>query len=1534
MQVLDRFTQAWGNLALEQQLHIRNQMLRMKRKGYRVSPHLTAYLAALAEAVLTEKIDAARLNQYLSMIDQVVDNLKADKALVVFQQAQTFFSHHALRYDKTFRLYARDDAYSFEYITFTPPPPDTTAVNYDDWSDYPEPDTSPSEIPPYWMTPPPPPYIEGPAIRFARVTFNFVTPSDSVFLIGTRGDYSLTDQVFSGQDGTFNWSAALLPPDQVFCNFLTYGFSAKKPELSADLVKFTYAGRTPGFVYGKFEFRSQPRKDSVPSTWPRFTSYENNIPITGLGNERIRYRGGFSLIGNKIKSSNVNRDYATLEVTDSLGNLKFRARAREFTFTDSTVTAPGTIISIYHGNDSISHRAVHLHYNWNTNRLVLMAEKGPMRYVPYTASYFGLAFSADRMRWNLNTDSLDVDIIGGRSSVPMVLESVNYYDPEDFHQLKGVGFSFHPLAVVARYCLTYNTRQLHSGDLANFTGLDIRSLQNALQFLAAKGLIDYWPEKDLALVKEKAINLYRAYLGEVDYDNLKIHSVIDSYALTDLQKPVYPNATINFKNRNMVVRGVEEFNLSDSLNVVIRPDSSVITILQNRDIKFNGTITAGNFEITGKNFTLKYDSFFINLSKIDSINFYSYERNARGQLVRRKINNAMVSADSAAAAEGGLGNTARSSGTLYINRPDNKSGKLNIPNYPRLDATTGGVIYFDRPEVLNGVYDRSIFFVVPPFKLDSLNDADPAALNFEGTFVTSGMFPSFKEKLHTMPDKSLGFEHTVPQQGYQLYKGDGRLTGIIRLDSRGIRSAGTINFLAATVSSPDFVFYPDSVVARGTRARIAQKQFGPVYFPQASLPDFQMKWFPKRDQMRLRNLSVPFNLYDSTASLNGTLIVSKSGVTGAGKLETRGSEILSREMSFSARDFSARHARFRARSADPQKPLIDGTDVRLRFNLDQNYADISPEIEGVAAINFPYAQFKTSIPNARWDLTAQKIYMSKSPNVPLENSYFYTTRKDLDSLSFNAERAEYDLKTQQLKVSGIPYIIVADAKITPENNEVLILENARIGTLKNTTIIIDTLNGYHRLTNGVVDIISRKEFRGHATYQYVNFLKDTFAIKMTDFRLEPITAPATAKRTNRRTSTATLQTVATGSVYENDKLVLGAGMFYKGSMTMYATRPALQLTGAIRLDIKNIKNYNTWIRYTQTGEETEVLIDFDNALTEDGRKVDAGLHLSALDNSLYISFLNDKNEQDEDFFVPSGTLYYDVQSKEYRIEDREKSAGNKLSGKVFAYNDETQMVRFEGPVNLFNGTKDFNITATAIGQGNIKTNDIQFNALVIVNTTALPAAFQLMATDLMNVVKNESVEEGLGDRTELLYKLADVLGERAVRDYEKRSTQAYVSLATLAETAKPLTFANVNFKWSAQHKAFYSQGNLGLSNIGRNDINGSFEGFMEVRKAEDGSSVFNVFIKASPESWYYFSYEDNRLLMYSANPEFNNLVAKRTNSGKAKVGDLVFIPATEDEALAFINRFRKDYYGIEVPYNLSAGTAGKKSKKQDEGDGF
>ncbi len=1531
------FGNAWASLGLDQQQTVRNHFREMKKKKFSFTTHYIKYLRALSNAVTIERIDAAKLNQYLGFCGKIIEFYPPAQALKTFENLRVFFEHHALYVEKFYRLNVQNDSYSFEFIEPAPTiswddieeeptTEDTWPEEETSWSDEEEYADEPVTEIPSWMNPPPQPFLEGALIRFDRVTLNIATPSDSVFLKNTKGAFSLKDDLFVGQDGTFDWTPAGLPDDVVSCSLGEYNFNVRKAEFKADLVKLNYVGKTPGFIPGKMQFKSVPRKDSVLSPYPQFQSYQSDLKITGMGNENIRYSGGFSLIGNKISSRSVLSDFSKIDVYSN-GQKKFTAHSPEFIFKDSTVSSEKARVTIYQDNDSITHPSVRLRYKANNEEALFLSAKGAMRNAPYSSSFFNMDFSANIVQWNLTKDSLDILTDGGRSTMPMILESIDFYDPNDFRLLKGNEFSFHPLALVVNYCEKMKVREFYSGDLGTYARKDQREIKAAIEFLALKGMINYNAKTDIVFVPEKSINFFKSFKGEMDYDNLKIHSVTD----------LYPNATVNFQKREMTVRGVEEFKLSDSLNVKIEPDSSIITILQNRDIKFDGTISAGNFEISGKGFTLNYDSFFVNLTHIDSINFFVTEKNARGQSIRRKINNSMVGADSIAAAEGDLGDISKSSGTLYISRSNNKSGKVKIPTYPRLDATTGGVIYFDRREVLNGAYDRSIFFVIPPFKLDSLNDADPTSINFDGKFISSGMFPSFKEKLMTMPDKSLGFDHAIPKGGYQLFKGDGKLEGVISMNNRGLRATGKIDFLAATVVSPDFVFYPDSVLGKGNRATIREQQFGSVLFPQASLPDFEMQWYPKEDEMVLTNLRAPFNFYDSTAQLSGNITISKEGVAGSGVLLTRGTEVVSEEMKFNGKDLGARHAEFKVNTGDPNKPLMAGRDIRLKFDLDDNYADISPEIEGEAAIEFPYAQFKTSIPDARWDLGEQKIHMTKRPDVPIENSYFYTTRKDLDSLRFNAEAAEYDIQTQQLKVSGIPYIIVADAKITPENNEVLILENARIGTLKNTTILLDTLNGYHRLTEGVVDVISRKEFSGYATYQYVNFLNDTFAIKMTDFHLEPIEQTETHRR-KRSGILATHQTVAVGAVVDADNLVLGAGMYYKGDMTMYATRPALQLKGFVKLDIKKIKNYNTWIRYEQTGEETEVLIDFNKAMTELGKRADAGLHFSYTDNSLYISFLNDKrNEDDDNFFVPSGTLHYDPELKEYKIEDLEKAAGNKLSGKLFAYNDETSQVRFEGETTFFRGNKDFSVRASALGSGNLETNEIRLNSFLMVDTNVPGTALDVMARNLQEVIKNEGADEGLGDQTELLYKIADILGERAVKDFEEKSFQGYVPLATLSATAKPLVFANVSLKWSQGHKAFYSEGALGMSNINRNDINGAFEGFMELRKNEDGSPVFHVFFKASPDAWYYFGFEDNRLLVQSSNKDFNNIISKRTNAGKAKIGEVAFLPGSDEETLAFINRFRKNYYGIEVPYNLYAGSSAAKKKEEKEkvdDDGF
>ncbi|HEY8513696.1 MAG TPA: hypothetical protein VIL31_17185 [Cyclobacteriaceae bacterium] len=1536
LQVAPSFVQAWGSLSPDQQALVRRQVSNMRSRKYALNPHILNYLAAIAHAVNDERASPATLTQYLTVAGQVIEAYEPKAANRFFEVSRTFFAHHALHHERTFRLYALDDQYRFDFIvpeTFVEEPVqqednwDDSMQEYSDdsssgglWADEPVndtwedtpidwEDTTPSEGSngmPSWYIPPPPPIIEGPVIHFEPLTLNFVTRSDSVFLRNTKGDFAIMQGIFVGNQGRFDWTPAGLSPDSVYCDFEDYNFVVNKPAFTAEMAKLTYLGRTPGAIQGSFAYKSEPRADSVWASWPRFKSYQSNLNIQGFGDETVKYTGGFSLTGRAISSQSVSGDLSTIEVTLD-GQRKFTARSPEFVFLDSTIRAERTRLRIHQGNDTLSHPDVRIRYDFGKRKLIVLHSKGAMHHTPYSAPFFAVDFSADIMRWDLKSDSIDIFTDGGRRTVPMIIESVDFFDPEDFRVLNGQGFSFHPLVLTVGYCLKKRTREFYTGDLAVYAKKDIAEIQQAIKFLAQKGMVSYDARTDKVRVHEKAVELYRSFKGESDYDNLKIHSVIDSL----------PNATINIPKGYMTVRGVEEFRVSDSLNVRIKPDSSIITILQNRDIKFDGTINAGNYEISGKGFTLKYDSFFIRLTHIDSINFFVTERNSKGQNIRRKVNNSLVGADSTVASEGGLGSAAQSSGTLYISRANNKSGKQKIPTYPRLDAETGGVIYFDRPEVLGGVYDRSIFFAVPPFDLDSLNDTDPSAINFEGTFISSGMFPSFKEKLRSMPDKSLGFEHAIPESGYQLYKGDGRIDGNISLTNRGIRGSGSITYLAARIYSPDFLFYPDSVIATGNRARIDRKQFGAASFPQTSLADFEMKWYPKIDEMRLKNLKSPFNMYDSTATLNGQLVVSSKGVTGKGKLDTRGSELLSMNMTFTGDAFSARNAKFKVNSNDPRKPLIFGNDIRLNFNLEQNYADISPEVEGVAAINFPYAQVKTSIPNARYNFDTKKIVMSKSPNVPLENSYFYTTREELDSLAFNAESAEYDLTTQQLKVSGIPYIIVADAMITPENNEVLILENAKIGTLKNTTIVLDTLNAYHRLTEGVVDIISRKEFTGYATYQYVNALKDTFAIKMTDFHLEPV-EEIVASRRSKNYEPGAMQTVARGSVREEDKLVLGAGMFYKGDMTMYARRPALQLDGYVKLDIKNIEGYKGWIAYSQTGDETDVMIDFDNAVNDQGEKVEAGLNFG-MDNSLYITFLNDKkNDGDESLFTPSGKLFYDTETKEYKIEDPGKASGEKLEGKVFAYNDENQHIRFEGPVNLVRANNGFNVRASVLGSGNMASNEIRMNTFMVLDSNIPTQAFDVMAKEIQDVVVTQGADEGLGDQTELLYKMANIVGERITRDYEQRSLEGYVSLATLQPLVKPLVISNVNLKWSEKHKAFYSEGAIGISNILNKDINGAFEGFLEIKRDQDGVEMMNLFFKASGDVWYYIGFEGSRILVHAASDEFNNIIMKRTNAGKTKIGEIAFVPGSDEETVAFINRFRKDYYGIESPYSLNS----------------
>ena len=1556
----EAFTVAWSALGGDVRRKIVTQVQAMVAAGQPLQPGLEAYFAMIGSAYSQQGIRMQEMVDLLNMTGKVIEQADNKAETKYFQRLQLFFETGRLFSGHGLQLLARNYHYRFDYAE--PPevaPEEPAEDEYDeeyaeddyeeddwqeeDWTEeeeYEEEETV--SLADLLEEEEPVRPVIGASLQFDKLELVVAGLRDSLVISAATGAWLVQDQVFIGNSGRINWPEDCFPGTRTYVALGNYEITLSEPELVLAGVKLHFTPLIEQPVKGEVRFRALDKTPDEP-VYPQFVSFENNIKINGLAGPYTYYTGGLTLRGCSMSSESKYRGKSVLRV-EAAGRPKFTVSSLKMTFGDSIMYTARGKLSIYTKYDSIYHPAVQVHYDMANRKLLVQKDEGEFRNTPFLASANNLSFTADIIQWQIDSDSLFISTLLARKDVPLIFLSNEYYDKNVFSDVAGL-YNFNPLKLVLYYAQKEGVDEFYLGSLADDRNIDVKILEGAIMALYQKGYVEYDPFTGLIRLTPKGLHKGLAQKGKADYDNIMLLSLASSGA----------NAIYNLNTQEFEVYGVDKFYLSKELDVSVTPDSSRISLLPDLNIKFNGTLAAGNFDYKGRDFIFRYDSFLVEMNQIDAIDLYVQEETDRGTK-RKKINNSLSgipqgglqqqkedsrTADSTAfdttqppeRQENTVASMPMSgtSGILYISKPKNKSGRKLIPNYPKFKGGgTGSVVYFDQPDILGGVYDRSMYFTLPPFDLDSLNDSDPSAIKFSGTFHSDGWFPEFKENLHIMPDYSLGFDHGIPPEGYQLFGGNGRLYNRLTMDTHGLVGHGRLEFLTTTMVSDNFVFYPDSVVANGVSFEMREEEFGGIRYPQIMADNFHLRWLPRKDSMYVSNIGTPFAMYNGRATLDGTVVVTNQGVKGMGLLATSNATTQSKDFTFNPSDYEARHALFEIKSDNPDKPALRGTDVRIAFDLSTNQADISPEVEGVAAIDFPYAQFKTSITNARWNLDSQKVYMSKPPDVDIKSSYFYTTRPDLDSLNFNATYAEYDMRNLTLKVGGIPYIKVADALITPENGEVTILENSRIGTLHNTTIKLDTLTGYHQLYDATVTIISRNEFEGEGTYRFINAVQDTFAIKLHDFHLEDFN--------DGRRKRQDLHTVATGEVKEEDNLLISPGMYYKGNVKMIAHKPALELDGYVKLDLKSLKDYDTWIKYKSKAEQQEVTFKFDESVTAQGRKLTAGLHFDHRDYSLYSTFCYDKrDEADEDFFKPSGYLSFKADSNEFIIINLDKDLGLSYSGKVFAYNESTQGIRFEGPVHFMENSATRGIVASAIGTGNMQTNELEFVSFLTMDFKIPSAIYQMMANDFVQIIDEFGAPEAIEDRTNLLYLMAEIIGNRATKAYEERSASDYVPLASASPNlVRPFVFPNIHFKWSEDQRAFYNtDGRIAISNILRTDINAEFEGFLEIRKTEDGE-IINLFIKAAPESWYYFSYENNKLFIFSSNKELNTFVKEKTNIGKTKIGEFQFAPSDLGETLEFIQTFRALYYDIDEPYDLQGDVVmeeqqGEEADEDDDG---
>jgi hypothetical protein len=1495
-----KLSSTWGQFSPNQQKEMVALSQKMvKSKKFRTIPHFVDFYSGVTALKTNNPSQVDSMMIVINyMLDKNMDAKSIELALhtirlVALENMIYSATYNDLRFKKgSFSIGLKVAAQPFEIIEETPKEDtisQTTDNAFQDWDNWEQNEetwgTTEESVTEdalgFGFTPPLQPTVQGPVITFTNADFLFETPNDTALLQNTNGSLMLGTGLYVGKGGKMDWSSA--GNSDIYCDLAEYNFNVKSYRFVSEGSYLHYPEQTDSIPMGVFEFNSVKYKSKAAKNYPRFKSFNSNIPVKGL-DKNIVYHGGFSLSGQTIYSSSLDEGYSTIEVIKD-GIPVIKAISNRFQLGDTIISADYCKTTIMMKEDSISHPATVFKYNKSKQFLKLTKTDG-FRLTPFMDSYHRIQIVADACIWDMNTSKIQFNIVNGRSVIPAKFESLEIFKMDDYSQMKGM-YPFHPLQLAVGYADKIHSDEFPVAELADAYKLPLNTVKGAMSHMMKLGYLDYNPKSGLVYINKRTRHQVASRRDKSDYDNIKFASLTSTGA----------NAELDLDSNKLIVHGVKRLYLSDSLNVNIEPDSNTVEILKNRDFNFNGKINTANYQFVGTNFKFNYDSFYVKMGNIDQIRLSAAVTDTTANKNSKGNKGAKV-----------LGNELRySSGTLYINEPKNKSSRKKIPKYPIFDATTGASVFFNKPDIAGGAYDTSLKFKIPPFLVDSLSSDDPQSVGFDGTFESGGIFPPFKEKLVVMPDYSLGFKHKSPKDGFTMYEGDARFEGEVKMDNQGLRSKGEIHYLNATLYSFDFVHFKDSTLTEGYRfenkAGAHPKASPDATFPNVQIEKYRMKWMPKTDTMLLSNVDKPFLMYDTTAQLQGTLNLMHTGMYGMGIFDTRGSLTETKDFHFQQNEVNARNSIFRVKSDNVNKPALKATDVKVDFKLIEGLASFGPEKEGFASTEFPYAMYKTSLDKGLWDLKKKEIYLKAKDSSHIEKAYFYSTHPEQDSLWFNASSATYKIDSLYIDIHGVPFIRVNDGRIFPEHNSIIVKENAVIPTLNNAELRLDTINNYHYLYDGNIDILGRKKFNGEAIYQFINLANDTLPIKFSNFIYQ---------ESEKKKEGA--YTIGIAQINDTDSLYVGDNILYKGKITMNSRNKYLAFDGYVKLDLRGALKNSSWLKYDNTGESGRVTLDLATAVTQDGKPLVTGLFVTKSSNELYTSFISEKMKEVDIQILKAGTGFsFNSELAEFIVGDPSWIDSSTIQGNYLSYNDNKSTIKYGGQFQFIAPIENIPFISGGYGSANVLDTTYIFNTASSIAFKGLEGVFKLMGPRINETTKrveeDPSFEEKQAEQTEKENRLVQIIGDDNLKKYNEKNLSGDLPLFNSdAAFTKAMLFSKLDLKWSPTYHSFYSKSNVVLSSILKTNINDEMKAYVEIRKTGKGDNI-TIYLMPSNSTWYYIHYDENRLSFLSSEVLVNKgLKSKGELPDRTKYYAVL---AEQMEVNKFLSLFKERYNVVD-----------------------
>ena len=1301
-----------------------------------------------------------------------------------------------------------------------------------------------------------------PIFSFDKLDLISFNKKDSISINGTSGDFYPVEMVWRGKGGTVEWDE--FPKVDAYTELAKYEVEVRRSLYSADSATLYYPlyFGNKGII-GTFEDKLINSALQHGATYPRFGSYEKILEIDNFG-EGIKYTGGFRLNGNLVYGFGTNEGKAEINIFNASDDLVFRGIGNSFTvLRGERISGEQVESTFYTLEDSLYHPSVNIRYNIEDRSLQLSRGKRGSDRNPFFSSRHGVNIEVENVNAFIDRDT----VILGKKSISLAkntdvfFESLKYYAEGEYRRVQNIA-TVNPIAIMKITAEEEGTNFIDANLIAsrinsNFTVENIYSL---IYDMSSKGFINYNSDTEIIEIKDKVFHYADASQEQADFDYIKIRSNTDE-----------ANAVFNLKDRNIHINGVSSLEFSPRQKVGLIPDSTLITLKENRNMDFDGTVFAGFTTLEGKQYKFDYEKFQI---EMDSIKFFDLYV-PTGELDQ---NNNPVALS--------IGSRIEDlSGILLIDAPSNKSGKDNIRMFPSFQSKDLSYVYYDKDSLFDAAYERdSFYFELKPFSFNHLDAFGPKDVNFEGTLKSSGIFPDFDETLALQEgDQSLGFVSQTPEEGYEGYGGKGNYKGEISLSNEGLEGKGTLQYLGALVDSEDIIFKPKELSASAEKFDLEENEEAEVQVPQVRGVDVKINWRPYKDSMYVRSEKESFALFkEDNHTLDGTLILTPGGLKADGLLDWDKASMDSDLFSFGT--FSAY-----ADTTDVKIKTFDAKDLALQTSdvtADVNFIDKvgyfkSNDEEGRTKL--PYNAYETSMNEFDWDMGGETITFKDEED---KIGSFLSVHPEQDSLLFDGETAMYDLRSSELRIGGVPYIVAGDAFVYPDSGNVIIKPGGVMTTLQNARIVADTLNRYHVINESTVNIYGKKNYRASGFYEY-NIGDKEQTIELSDINAQRVgTGPMHLRP---------VITKATGEVTPEDNFFIDHKTEYRGKITLSADTKDLKFDGFARLDADKLPE-KYWFSIHSRGDKQDLAIEYDSPKSYEGEVLKTGLYLSKETAEIYPSVMMPLTfRKDREILSAKGVFKYDENSDQFIFGDSSKVILNEDIGNLLIFKNQTGDIEAEGKFNIGSQLKYLKVFAAGNAQTSFPPPPPSEDIIQLEDSTAFgpnsgpevfrnPMNAQLM-TGINLIVPEQLLKIMLNDFKASSFDAQNIVYLTDMNFYRKATLELFGKNKDMDEIVgaigsgfldipkkfNPFTllFSQLKLKWDADYQSFVTTSNKsGLISIEGESIGKMITSYIEFKMPPNGDDRMYIYLKSPSELYYYFGFKQGILSIVSNNSRF------------------------------------------------------------------